>query len=865
MGISRVRSPAQGSQPGPAGAGGQAPPAREGGQAPPAGAGGQSAAAVAAGVVEYAVGQLLHGANDAAEALPAVLERIAAALDCRAVLALQQEPASQPVILGAHPADAAADAELVTELGALSAAHRGSARAGGSFDETLNWVQRDGERAAGPPMRALMAYAAPADDRCLCAIALVGDRAGADWPAQARPLAHTVAGILAAQIRHANDKAQLTERQALTSALIDGSPDAIVVAGPDRRIVAFNPAAEEIFGRDHDEVVGKSVAALLIPERNRAEFEAGTQRYLESGDRGVYTGQMRYPAMRPDGTERMTETTPVPLTVDGVVHFCAFIHDISDLELAHDALADSEARFRVLAKLAPVGIVQMDAGGLCTFANDRWCELTEMTAADAVGVGWASALHPDDAVRMEREWSLAAARGVELSTECRLVSAAGREVWVQATAVPLLNNHGLPGGFLAAVIDVSARKRAEAEREGLLTAERAARRSLADQTERLNSLIATAIPGIMVRDEHGKVAQVNKSFCDLFGLEVPTEQLAGVSAAKVADQVKGTLAEPDEFLRRTASLNAAREQAEGEQFSFADGRALEADYWPIFAEGEYRGDLWLFWDISERKALEQRRERMLTSEHSARDAAEHARQQLTEQNAKLQELDEAKTQFLATMSHELRAPLTSIVSFAELIADGERHLGADTRESLGVIRRNAHRLLRLVGDLLLLSSAETGVLPLQVDLVSVPALIEETARVASASAAERGIVIEVRAADGPRLHADQLRLQQALDNLLSNAVKFSHVDSQVTITATYQEQMWRIDVTDDGIGIPPADIARLFSRFVRAANATAAGVPGTGLGLSVAKAITELHGGRVEVRSTLGSGTTFSVYLPVKP
>ena len=120
-------------------------------------------------------------------------------------------------------------------------------------------------------------------------------------------------------------------------------------------------------------------------------------------------------------------------------------------------------------------------------------------------------------------------------------------------------------------------------------------------------------------------------------------------------------------------------------------------------------------------------------------------------------------------------------------------------------------------------------------------------------------------ADGPPLHADQLRLQQVLDNLLSNAVKFSGDGSRVTITATHDGRAWRIDVADQGIGIPPADVDQLFNRFVRASNAAAAGLQGTGLGLSIVKAITELHGGRVEVRSTLGSGTTFSVYLPVSP
>ena len=115
------------------------------------------------------------------------------------------------------------------------------------------------------------------------------------------------------------------------------------------------------------------------------------------------------------------------------------------------------------------------------------------------------------------------------------------------------------------------------------------------------------------------------------------------------------------------------------------------------------------------------------------------------------------------------------------------------------------------------------------------------------------------------MRADQLRLQQVFDNLLSNAVKFSRDGSLVTVTATNDGQTWRIDVTDQGIGIPPEDLDQLFNRFVRGSNAASAGLPGTGLGLSIVKAITELHGGQVAVQSTLDSGTTFSVYLPVRP
>ena len=110
--------------------------------------------------------------------------------------------------------------------------------------------------------------------------------------------------------------------------------------------------------------------------------------------------------------------------------------------------------------------------------------------------------------------------------------------------------------------------------------------------------------------------------------------------------------------------------------------------------------------------------------------------------------------------------------------------------------------------------------------------------------------------------ADHRRLMQVLDNLIANAVKFSHRNQRVLVTACHAGGQWRIDVTDTGIGIPPEEAGQLFSRFVRASNARTAGLPGTGLGLSIVKVLTEMHGGHVEVDSTLGRGSTFSVYLP---
>ena len=250
------------------------------------------------------------------------------------------------------------------------------------------------------------------------------------------------------------------------------------------------------------------------------------------------------------------------------------------------------------------------------------------------------------------------------------------------------------------------------------------------------------------------------------------------------------------------------------------------------------------------------RERLLAAERAAR-------QSLADQNAQLQELDEARTGFLATLSHELRIPLTSIVSFTELILDGTSQLPADTVDALLVIQRNGGKLLRLLGDLLLLSRLEARPIALDLGSVAVPGLIREAVRSVSATAAERGIEVTASTQDGPLLRADLLRLQQIMDNLLSNAIKFSGCGGTVQVSARPEGQMWRIDVTDEGIGIPAGELGTLFGRFVRGTNARMAGLPGTGLGLSVVKAIAELHGGRVEVESTVGLGSTFSVFLPV--
>jgi PAS domain S-box-containing protein len=243
--------------------------------------------------------------------------------------------------------------------------------------------------------------------------------------------------------------------------------------------------------------------------------------------------------------------------------------------------------------------------------------------------------------------------------------------------------------------------------------------------------------------------------------------------------------------------------------------------------------------------------------------------------------EQLKDQFVSLISHELRTPLSSILGYLELVLDDdEQPLSDEQRAFLTTVERNAHRLQRLVGDLLFTAQVEAGRFTLQPEDVDLAALVraaEETARV---GAAANGVSLAVDVPDGGlTVSGDPVRLGQACDNLVSNAVKFTPSGGQVTLhlSAAWQtpdgavgdteqpgaERVARLAVTDTGIGIPAGEQSKLFTRFFRASTAQRNAVPGVGLGLTITKAITTAHGGRLDLQSAEGVGTTFTLTLPL--
>src|ERR1022692_785104 len=235
--------------------------------------------------------------------------------------------------------------------------------------------------------------------------------------------------------------------------------------------------------------------------------------------------------------------------------------------------------------------------------------------------------------------------------------------------------------------------------------------------------------------------------------------------------------------------------------------------------------------------------RDITVQIDAESALAQQALQLSLHNERLRELDRLKDEFIGLVSHELRTPLVSIIGYIELLRDGGTS-GPDADHFAEVIGRGAQRLLRLVADLLFLSGIQSGGMPGEFRTSDLAAL--------AATAV-------------PRFAADPTRIAQLLGNLISNALKFTPDGGRVEVRLGRQGDQAVLAVTDTGIGIPAADRERIFERFFRTAVATQQVIPGTGLGLTITKAIVEAHHGTIAVDSAEGRGSTFKVRLPLRP
>ncbi|HKZ12311.1 MAG TPA: HAMP domain-containing sensor histidine kinase [Solirubrobacterales bacterium] len=229
-------------------------------------------------------------------------------------------------------------------------------------------------------------------------------------------------------------------------------------------------------------------------------------------------------------------------------------------------------------------------------------------------------------------------------------------------------------------------------------------------------------------------------------------------------------------------------------------------------------------------------------------------------------LDRMKDEFVLTASHELRSPLTSVQGFAELLMLERDSLTERQVETVEIILDNCRHLVRLLNDLLDLARSDAGRLTIRARPTQLTPLIEDVVRTMRAQTDNSAQTLVERIEPNlPVVEVEPDRIRQILVNLLTNAHEYSPERASIQVTARVADGGVEIDVTDNGPGIPSAQLEHIFERFVRGDAGLTQRVGGTGLGLAISKSLVELHGGTISVDSEVGRGSNFKVVLPVAP
>ena len=263
------------------------------------------------------------------------------------------------------------------------------------------------------------------------------------------------------------------------------------------------------------------------------------------------------------------------------------------------------------------------------------------------------------------------------------------------------------------------------------------------------------------------------------------------------------------------------------------------------------------------RALKARRQALDESAHLNAEL-ERANLALAQQRGEADRANKLKSQFLASMSHELRTPLNAIGGFSELLSDQVAGpLNDKQLRFLGHIRDGAKHLLRLINDILDLSKIEAGESKLEITNQNAAAVVEQVVEGVESLVRQKSLELQTHCDPHLRVRADLRRLMQILYNLLSNAIKFTPVDGNIDIKVIADGDLLRFEVTDSGPGIAPEDQEIIFEEFRQAGPSSGGVKEGTGLGLAITKKLIERHGGRIEVESQPGVGSTFPLLVAV--
>ena len=638
----------------------------------------------------------------------------------------------------------------------------------------------------------------------------------------------------------------LRDSAALIQTILNTVVDGIITLHARGGIVeTINPAAERMFGYTAAELSGQNFS-LLIPELDQDQHNGSLEYYSASDEaRAIGLGR-EVVGRRKDGGLFPVEMAVSEMWLGGQRYFTGIIRDITARKQAEEALLKAGALQSAIFNSANFSSIATDAKGVIQIFNVGAERMLGYTADEVMNqITPADISDPEEVIARaktlsaELETSITpgfealvfkASRGIEDIYELTYIRKDGSRFPAVVSVTALRDAQDAIIGYLLIGTDNTARKQIEAEQEQLA-------QRLRDHQFYTRSLFESNIDALITTDPAGIITDVNKQMEALTGCT--RDELIGAP-------FKGFFTDPE---RAEASVKLVLREKKVNDYELTararDGKETVVSYNATTLydrDRRLQGVFVAARDVTERKRLDQVLQEKNVELQSAKSVAEKA--------------NLAKSEFLSSMSHELRSPLNAILGFAQLMDKASPT--PKQKSSIDQILKAGWYLLKLINEILDLALIESGRLSLSLEPMSLVDVMSECQSMIQPQAQMRFISMSFPRFETPYfVHADRTRVKQVLINLLSNAIKYNreHGTVEVTCKVSAPERI-RISVRDTGEGLPPEKIDQLFQPFNRLGQ-EASPMEGTGIGLVVSKQLIELMGGEIGMESTVGVGSLF--------
>lgn len=643
----------------------------------------------------------------------------------------------------------------------------------------------------------------------------------------------------------------VTERTRELNQFFTLSLDLLCIADFSGKFIRVNQAFQETLGYSEEELLARPFFDFIHPD-DLAATAAEMEKYRSMGSPTLHL-ENRY--RHKDGSWRQLSWKAVPMTDTGLIYATA--RDVTELRLSEERLRASEEYNRSIVQSTEDCLKILTLGGHLLSIGEPGLKLLEIEDFEKVrNTDWTSLWKDSDRKAAIRAVESARAGGTgRFQGFCPTFR--GTPKWWDVIVSPINSPTGEPVRLLAVSRDITKQKEIEDELRDLnATLEQRAEARTAELVANENRfrLLVEAVEdyAIFMLDPTGAVATWNSG----------AQRTKGYTADEILGRNFSCFYTPEDIrakLPERLLLEATRDGSvtnEGWRVR-KDGSRFWADV-DITVIRDKAGHLQGFAKIT----------RDLTEWRKAESALREALETQRELTRKAQAGENAKSDFLAVMSHEVRTPMNGIIGYADLLANAPE-LSSENREYAQTLYQSGRALLRILDDILDFSSSEKGSLKIEKEPFSPAQLLGDVRLLFAPTAAEKGLALLVEIApELPKtLIGDPGRLRQILLNLVGNAVKFTPSGS-VTIRADRSEEMsrtlWEFSVRDTGIGVEKAHRDTIFEPFVQGETGTSRRYGGTGLGLAISKRLAELQGGTIALRDNGGTGAEFVVRMPLE-